>query len=1057
MRKLALLAIALLCALPVYGQEQTGSIQGTVKDASGAVLPGVTIEARSPSLVGVNTAVTDSEGTFRFPALPPGTYTVTAKLSGFADKAQEGIILSLGQTLRLDLAMAISGVSEAVSVTAESPLIDVKGNSAASTITKDVIDRVPKGRDFSSLVGRSAPGADDESKAGGTQIDGASGSENRYIVDGMDTTSLRTGVSQKTVYTDFIDQVQVKSSGYAAEYGGATGGVISAVTKSGSNSVRGSFGTYFTGSGLEGSIRPAWRINPNDNVTPEFLTTPTYGGSGCNGSNCTSYSNWNPIGDVGGPIFRDKAWYYVGAAYNRVNGEETAKFKQSPQPYFTDTFNTYNDDSFLNWNLTTQLNNAMRLRFTANNQRSKSRGAAPALQPNGSTFADGTPTDGFTNAAFPTTNGAFDPQKYADTYKNTGSNTANDIYAGNFDWVITPGFFANIQSGYFTYNTYTPTSFAGNDIIHSFGTSNIGLAGVPTQFQQASGFADVSKSSSLNKVDQFTRAYVNANTSLFKSWKGDHQLKFGVRFERDGNNVDTGQQQPTISLRWNQSDSTRDGRIVRGTFGYYTVTRNVVTQGNVHSNNWSFWAQDSWTMGRRLTVNAGVRTENEHVPSYRQEEPGIEFGFGDKIAPRLGFAYDVKADGKWKAYGSFGKFFDITKLEMPRGSFGAEHWLIYYYTLDTFDWPSINCQEGGNCPGQLIEVVDNRHPANAVDPTLTDFFGHPQNTIDPAIKPVETGEAIFGMDHELNSKMSVGVRYSHKWLDRTIEDSGVLIGGAEVFFIANPGLGVTEHILAPPAPALPKANRQYDGVEFRFEKRLANRWSMVTSYTWSRLFGNYGGLASSDENGRTSPNVNRFFDGEYLLFDSHGSPVYGVLPTDRPNYLKIEATYDFKWGTSLGLYQQVSSGTPLSTEVNWRGFGGNNQGGVFVNGRGDLGRTPVYGRTDLYVQQDFRIPFTHSSKANVNLNITNLFDQDTVLDLNHAPYRDPFSPPGLSTAGSSSQLSQSDAYFFNGFDVNQLAAQMRAAGATMRVNPLFNDPTSFLGRRSIRFGVKWMF
>jgi hypothetical protein len=1052
MRKLAaLLAIALFWAMPAHAQEQTGSIQGTIKDASGAVLPGVTVEARSPALVGVSTAVTDAQGVYRFPALPPGVYSVVAKLSGFTDKKQDAVTLALGQTLKIDLALSIGGVSEAVNVTAEAPLIDVKSSAQTATITKETIDRIPKGRDFTNLVASNAPGADNEAKSGGIQIDGASGSENRYIVDGMDTTDLTDNTSNKTIFTDFLQEVQVKSAGYSAEYGGATGGVISAVTKSGSNQFHGSAGSYFTNNSWNGTDRAAWRINPNDNVTPEFLVTPSNPSQG-----------WNPIGDIGGPVLHDKVWFYFGTSYDRTNTQTTATFKNSSTnpaitPYFRGKFSSYSQNTYYQWKGTSQVSKNMRLTVSGNNQRGQNRGARPSLQPNGSTFADGTPTNGFTNASWPTTNGVFDQQIFNDTYKNTGSNSENDLYSANLDWVLTPKFFANVQSGFFTYNNYTPPAFAGNSIIHSFGTSNIGLAGVPANLQFPNGYQDVTKSSSLNKINQFGRAYVNANTSYFASWKGDHQFKFGLRFERDSNDVDTGQQQPTISLRWNQADSTRDGRIVRGTFGYYTVTRNVVTTGAVHSNNWAFWAQDSWAMGKKLTVNAGVRTENEHVPSYRSEDPGISFGFGDKIAPRVGFAYDVKGDSKWKTYGSYGKYFDITPLELPSGSFGAQHWLIYYYTLDTFDWPSINCQEGGNCPGNLIEVVDNRHPANAIDPTLTAYFGQPRNTIDPTIKPVQTGELIFGTDHELGSKTSVGVRYTHKWLDRTIEDSGVLIGGAEVFFIANPGFGVTHQILAPPAPPLPSALRHYDAVETRFNKRLANRWSMTTSYTWSRIFGNYGGLASSDENGRTSPNVDRYFDGEYLLYDSKGQPVYGLLPTDRTHYLKVEGTYDLPWGTSVGVFQVLASGTPMSTEINWNGFGGNNQGGVFVNGRGDLGRTPVYSQTDLYLQHDLRVPMTKNQRANISLNVSNLFDQATVLDENHAPYRDKFVVPGVSTVGSSTQLAPADAYFFAGFNVAQLAAQMRAAGATQRDNPLFLKPTSFQGRRALRLSVKWTF
>ena len=105
--------------------------------------------------------------------------------------------------LKVDFALQLGSLAEDVQVTAESPLIDVKQNAASASITKDLIERIPRGRDFQSVV-TSAPGTNDESRSGGLQIDGSSGSENRFIVDGMDTTHLRTGVSSKTVYTDFL-------------------------------------------------------------------------------------------------------------------------------------------------------------------------------------------------------------------------------------------------------------------------------------------------------------------------------------------------------------------------------------------------------------------------------------------------------------------------------------------------------------------------------------------------------------------------------------------------------------------------------------------------------------------------------------------------------------------------------------------------------------------------------------------------------------------------------------------------------------------------------------
>ncbi|RPJ82780.1 MAG: hypothetical protein EHM13_08450, partial [Acidobacteria bacterium] len=187
----ALLFVSLACAWPAMAQEQTGSIQGVVKDTSGGVLPGVTVEARSPVMVGVQTAVTDDKGVYRFPALPPGKYEITAALSGFNTAKSADVNLSLGQMLNVELTLSVGALQESVQVTAESPLIDTKQNAASASIQAEVIDRIPKGRDFSSIV-KNAPGAQDESRSGGIQIDGSSGSENRFIIDGMDTTNVQT-------------------------------------------------------------------------------------------------------------------------------------------------------------------------------------------------------------------------------------------------------------------------------------------------------------------------------------------------------------------------------------------------------------------------------------------------------------------------------------------------------------------------------------------------------------------------------------------------------------------------------------------------------------------------------------------------------------------------------------------------------------------------------------------------------------------------------------------------------------------------------------------------
>ncbi len=310
--------LMLSLAMPVSAQETRGSIEGLIKDTSGAVLPGVTIEARSPALVGVQSTVSDAAGAYRFPALPPGRYEVTAVLSGFQTATIKDVQLELGQILKVDVPMQVGGLSESVQVTGESPLIDVKQNAAAATIQRETIDRIPAGRDFTDLV-RMAPGTQEESRAGGLQIDGSSGSENRFVVDGQDTTSLRTGTSQKEVRTDFIQEVQVKSSGYNAEFRAATGGTLSAITRSGSNAWHGGVSFYYRNEDFNGAVRPTLRLNPSNQNISEYTTTPAD----------PSY-NFEPVLSLGGPILRDRTWFYAGFVPQTNRSERTVRFTGQP-------------------------------------------------------------------------------------------------------------------------------------------------------------------------------------------------------------------------------------------------------------------------------------------------------------------------------------------------------------------------------------------------------------------------------------------------------------------------------------------------------------------------------------------------------------------------------------------------------------------------------------------------------------------------------------------------------------------------------------------------------
>jgi hypothetical protein len=984
-----MLALVLCLAAAAAAQETRGSIEGIAKDNSGAILPGVTVEARSPALVGTATTVSDASGIYRFPALPPGIYQVTATLN---------IQLLLGQILKVDFALAVAALSESVQVTAESPIIDVKQNAASLSLQSEIIERIPKGRNFTSVL-TSAPGTNQEAKAG-LSIDGATGAENRYIIDGMDTTNLRTGVSAKPALVDFLTEVQVKTSGYNAEYRATTGGVVSAVTKSGGSAFHGGAGFYFSNDKWAGDVRPSLRLNPANQTLAEYTRTPR-----------DPAYNVDPVLDLGGPILQNRAWFYLGYGPQFSRSERTVRFNSNNE---TRTFQNDSDDHSLTYTITSQLSDSTRVKFSGSNQRGYGGSSLPGKEPDGSSNSN--------TALFP---------------NPLHTNSTNDAYVGELSWVVSPKFFVNTNLGYFNYNSFqvTDTEFSSS-LRRVFGASNTctgapGSTGcpfpeIPTSLRQLNGYAD-NPVSTRNARDKFGRFGVNIDGTYYASFKGQHTVKAGLQWERLSNDVLTGAQAPTITINWNASRSTLDDppQQIRGTYGHYVVARSY-TEGKIHSNNVGFFVQDAWTLNNRLTLNLGVRSDAETVPSYRPENPGLEFGIADKIAPRVGFAYDLRGDGRWKAYGSWGMFYDISKLEMPRGAWGADRWIDYAWTLDSFDWPSINCDgtPSSGCPGTFIEQADRRHVSN--DPN--------DNLIDPNLKPIRTQEFTLGVDHELRGGMSVGVRYAHKWLDRTIEDVGIQVAGVgEVFMIANPGFGIAEYTLAatcPECPAQPKAKRVYDGLEFRLRKRLSNRWSVNTSYTYSRLVGNYSGLSSSDENGRNAPSVLRFFDGLYMSFDAHGNPIDGKLQTDRPHYFKFQGTYDTPWGTLLGLNFLAASGTLQQSTITYKSVP------VFDDARGNLGRSPVYSLTDLLVQHEIGLA---GLRVNLGVNVDNIFDQDTVTRLFTARYRDQIA--GIS-----------DAQFLQGFDVAALAA-----ARNLRPDPRLELADQFLGARTFRVQARFSF
>jgi hypothetical protein len=565
-RLLGLFAWLLCLATGVAAQETRGSIEGIVKDPSGAVLPGVTVQAKGINVAGGQTAVTDASGIYRFPALQPGTYEVVATLPGFQTARAEQVSLSIGQVLKIDLSMQLSTVTETVQVTSESPLIDVKQSTASQTVRADMIDRLPKGRDFTSLV-TLAPGANNESRSGGISIDGASSAENRYFIDGTDSTNLRTGLSGKTLLPEFIDQVQVKSSGYQAEFGGATGGVVNVVTKSGSNSFRGDIGTYFWNDSMCCDERPTLRLVLTGQNASEHVTLAE-----------DEYTRWEPFFQVGGPIVRNRLWFYGGYTPQLEDTNRTVTFRSNG---LTQSYNSDEKRHYVTGNVVAQFTDKLRARMATSYDEYNRAGRLPAK-------------DGSSN--------------FRTDFAGLGDHQPNLSTNGTVDYVVNNNLFLNAKANWLSYDSQDKG--VPSDIWITFSGSNGVYPGATNV--QPNGYNSV-LTNRASVRDLYQRLALSGDASFFGNFAGHHAFKTGVQFQRIRNDVLNAEQAPHITFNWDAARSTLDGRSVRGTYGYYSW-RQFGTIGDVHVNNLGFFVQDDWSVNNRLTLNLASGPSGKRSP-----------------------------------------------------------------------------------------------------------------------------------------------------------------------------------------------------------------------------------------------------------------------------------------------------------------------------------------------------------------------------------------------------------------------------------------------------------
>lgn len=307
--RLSLLAalLALIGGVPAsLAQERFGGLSGTVTDTSKAPVPGATITITNTQTNASRTTVSGADGSYRIPDLDPGRYNVTVELQGFQKASAENVLVLLGKTFSVNVELKPGGISETVSVTGDAEKqIDLTSVTLAHNVTAEEFDRLPKARSFQAIA-LTAPGVNTGDIEGGFQVNGASGAENSFTIDGVATNSLIYGSSRQNTVFEYLQEVQVKTGGIDAEYGGALGGVISAVTKSGGNLFTGEGHYYYIGSAL--SAGPVKRLQ----LDPNTLASAAYYQDSKQPNNQSEFG-----GSIGGPIVHDRLFFF-GSVSPRV-------------------------------------------------------------------------------------------------------------------------------------------------------------------------------------------------------------------------------------------------------------------------------------------------------------------------------------------------------------------------------------------------------------------------------------------------------------------------------------------------------------------------------------------------------------------------------------------------------------------------------------------------------------------------------------------------------------------------------------------------------------------
>lgn len=908
--RFVLLAACLLAAASlVTAQTQTGTITGVASDEQGAVMPGVTVSIASPALIGgTKTMVTNQTGSYQFSQLAPGLYSVTFQLSGFSTLIMEGIDVRVAFVSRVNAKMQVAGVEETVTVTGESPIVDVKSSVAATNVDKEIFDTVPSGNNPFVMAGmvpgmvtdRLDVGGNEGAQQYGLQIFGSDPNQKTFSVDGLKVNWPGGSGGATMQYYDFAmyEEYNFQTASQGAEVD-VPGVYMNMVTKSGGNTFSSDNTFYFENDALQG-----------DNIDDHLRSLGVKGGNPID----VAY-DWNST--IGGPIAKDKAWFFGSVRWWRMNQFQTGATNPDGSPALDDNLirNFMGKGTF-------QPNSVNKFSFMwqGNHKQRFHRRDPPYL------FVED-------NAA---------------QYQNQWAYNA----LGQYTRVVG-------QTGLF-------------DI--RFGRM---WGETPYDYQEGVGPDDISISDTVRFTikNSQQRAYFNPNSrsqfnvsyGMFEDWGGqNHDLKVGL--------------QMSWERMFQQTRVLQDYRLeLADGVPSFAVLYNTPVDEEELTRTWALFLQDNWTIGQRLTLNLGVRVDsiNGIVPDQtsaagtwvgERAQPRLDgLPKWTNAAPRLGFAYDLRGDGRTAIKGSFGRYYVQT------GTLIAEQLNRNGSVQVRATWKDPDGNERitpGPCGDITCSTELGTIPA----------FGVSNRTYDGSAKRPFDDEISIGIDHSFRSDLGLSITYAHRRhpyglgiinlarpstgytpVDRQYTDPSGAVQTVTVYSLDPALLTVSQTSIT--SSDLLKTT--FDGANITVNKRFSERWQLLGGMAFSNNKGFYNDGILTTGNGFDLNNPNSAVGrGDSAIF------------TDLPFQMNLAGSYLFPKDVLLAFKYTARSGIPELRQLSVRGLTQTET--VYVAPRGEDRTEFVSKFIDLRISKRFQLGGT--ARLEASLDLFNLLNANHVLD-----------------------------------------------------------------------------